>query len=190
MRPSFPRQSSATDACPDEDYASVGGVMQVTVPAVQSLEPLSEVAQTPREPSVGAVEEALPRSPCEAMNRPESASEVGVVSSPPAKLPHAPLTFSQSTDAIYSKLASTRKAVTWRRGTQTRLSAAKITKLVKKIKAFRIQCQRLQKKKREMQAELSTLRRKVKSTEAVMKTTNFPALLVCGIGSESLVSFV
>ncbi|KAM7281505.1 uncharacterized protein ISCGN_005772 [Ixodes scapularis] len=58
-------------------------------------------------------------------------------------------------------------------GTQTRLSNPRLTRLLKQVKTVARKCQRLLKKRDELQQMVSALRKQAMKTEAVMKQGNF-----------------
>ncbi|KAG0421543.1 hypothetical protein HPB47_002572 [Ixodes persulcatus] len=58
-------------------------------------------------------------------------------------------------------------------GTQTRLSNPRLTRLLKQVKTVTRKCQRLLKKRDELQQMVSALRKQAVKTEAVMKQGNF-----------------
>lgn len=127
------------------------------MPAADSPEP-HEPEEIPQEPSP------------EALADEHSVTPASVVS-PADFLPHT------CDDAPPKPTSTKTNAVV--RGVETRLTFPRMHKLLKQVSTLKRKCQRLLKKRDELQSELSALRQQAKETQAVMKKSNLAVLQVC-----------
>lgn len=81
--------------------------------------------------------------------------------------------YSKSLQTVTSSSKATRP-----RGVQTRLSFSRMTNLLRQVKNLTQKCQRLRKKQKKLQGELSALRQQAKETKVLMKKTNITILQV------------